>query len=121
MVDRPIEQVQELCQTSVVHPIHLVHVGNTEVQNAASSRSCFIDIPLFINFMLLLLRVYKFLLHFLDLGLNTLQDLDKVDIIQQVPGTGSQALQKLLVQLRLRLLVHSDFLIELLQRLFQRL
>lgn len=102
---RPIEELKELFQRTVVHPIDKEELDEGEVQSRASNGDRSILFSLLVDFFGLVLSILQLDRHFLGLSLSVVQHFHQRSIIQQVSLRLRQTLKQVLIQFLQSLLV----------------
>lgn len=119
IVDGNIEEVKELLQRSVVHPVHQGYFYHAEVKDTASSGDRSVGLTLFFDIGLLLLGFRDFGFHFSCLCLCLIQHFDQFYVFDQISLCVRQTLEQCCVKTYLHFLVIGDVFIELTETLLK--
>jgi len=83
LFNRIIEKTKELLKGSVVHPVDLDHLDDTEVKYSTASSDWSELLTLFTNFKSLLTSFYKFVVNLAGLKFNVGKHINKFNIIKK--------------------------------------
>lgn len=82
-VDRVIEETQELSEGSVVHPLDVGHLDDTEVEHGTSGGDGSEELSLLVDINGLISCFSQFLSDILRFGLDVSKHIDEFDIIKE--------------------------------------
>jgi len=109
VINTVIEEIKELLKRSVVHPVDVCHLYNTEVQHGTSSSNGSEVLSLLIDLDCLFSCLLELLIDFLRFGLNLVEHVNKFNILQKrTLGVCELIKQQVLIVLQ-SLCVHCYF------------
>ena len=121
LVNTIIEQIEELLQRGVVHPVDKGHLDDAEVKDGTTRSDGSERLTLLTNFSGLLTSLNKLLSNFARLELDFSQHINELFIIEQVAIGGGESLEQRLIVVSKDLSVVGNILVQLLELIFEML
>lgn len=119
VVNTVVEEIEELLEGRVVHPVDEGCFHNAEVENSSTRGDGSVLLTLLTDLMSLLFRFEKLLLDLLRLALDFSKHINELCVIEQVAVTRGESLQKLVFCISKDLGVLLHILLQLSQLLFE--
>ena len=97
LVDTIVEEIEELVQRSVVHPVYQRHLDDAEIEHGTSSRDWAVLFTLLINFDSLDLCRLQLVSHFLGFQFDLSEHINQRGVVEQGSLSSSQFVKELLL------------------------
>lgn len=95
VVNTIVEDIKELQEGDVIHPVDVSHFDDTEIDNRTASSDGSESLTLNSNFFGSLLGFFERLFHFSRLGFNVTKHVNELNIIKERSFGGSKSLKEI--------------------------
>lgn len=99
VINTIVEDVKELTQGNIVHPVDSLHLDDTEIENGTTSSDGSESLTLDSDFFLSDSSFFERLLHFSGFSLDVTEHINEFGIIEERSFGVSQSLEKISLEL----------------------